>query len=68
MAKLTHEKISELLPGREWLASQHSYDDGDTWPVCPGRIAEYDHDRAALVVRENGKEIGFIPISSRERR
>jgi hypothetical protein len=56
------EKISELLPGHEWLASQDTYDDGDTWPICPGRVAEYVHERNALVVRERGKEIGFIPV------
>ena len=63
MAKpVSPDRVSELLPGNEWLASQKSYLDGDTWPICPGRVAEYDGDRRALVVRENGKEIGFIPI------
>lgn len=56
-------KIAELLPGAEWIARQGSYDDGDTWPVCPGRMAEYDYDRGGLIVTESGKEIGFIPVS-----
>ena len=62
---VTAERVSELLPGKEWIAAQHSMDDGDTWPICPGRIAEYDYDRRASVVREMGKEIGFIPVFSR---
>ena len=59
---ISPERLSELLPDHEWLISQSSYTDGDTWPICPGRVAEYDGERRALVVREDGKEIGFIPI------
>ncbi len=54
--------IQELLPDKAWIADQSFYDDGDMWPIFPGRVAEYVHDRRALVVRENGEEIGFVPV------
>ena len=54
--------IQELLPDKAWIADQSFYDDGDMWPIFPGRVAEYVHERRALVVRENGEEIGFVPV------
>ncbi len=54
--------IQKLLPDKVWIADQSFYDDGDTWPIFPGRVAEYVHERRALIVKENGEEIGFIPV------
>lgn len=64
MGKRKHDilRLSELLPGMEWLADHDDFDDGDTYSICKGRVAEYVGKRGALVVRQDGKEIGFIPI------
>jgi len=54
--------VVELLGDKAWIANQQFYDDGYTWPIFSGRIAEYVHARKALVVRQDGREIGFIPV------
>ena len=54
--------IQELLGDKAWIAQQNFYDDGDVWPIFPGRVAEYVHQRRALIVRQDGQEIGYIPV------
>lgn len=61
------ENLSELLPGMEWLATHNDFDDGDTYTIHSGRVAEYVEARDALVIRQGGKEIGFIPMFVRKR-
>lgn len=43
MGKRTKEpsdKVKELLPNMEWLATHDDFDDGDTYTICSGRVAE----------------------------
>ena len=60
-------ELSELLPGMEWLADHDDFDDGDTYFISSGRVAEYVGSRGGLVVRLVGKEVGFVPILPKRR-
>lgn len=50
------------------MRSLSPWEDGDTYPLGNGRLAEYDHRGRVFIILEGGKRIGEVPKSAIFRR